>query len=207
MSMWPWISLDRDSCLRWNLRTRSSQCQNNPVLVPPRKPPDNVKDIYDNHTYDLETRVDICTRMDVVPVEYGTFTQKFHLTMWFFQFITGINSKWDHVIWRSIDMLVCIGLWTKLIIYRVPPDPVIWSCRGFGFLWRSLMLNWILCTNNDFKVYHRKKFNAPSNMKLVTSLMNFECQPCGIFEYLSCSSRPSHMVLSRFWISMAIINA
>ena len=29
-----------------------------------------------------------------------------------------------------------------------------------------------------------KQFNAPSNMKLVTSLMNFECQPCGIFEGL-----------------------
>ena len=32
---------------------------------------------------------------------------------------------------------------------------------------------------------HRKKFNASPNMKLVTSLMNFECQPCGIFEGLS----------------------
>ena len=121
----------------------------------------------------------------MVPVEYGTFAQKFHLTMCFFQFITGINFKWDYVIGRSVALLVWIGLWTKLIIYRVPPYPVIWYCRGFGFLWRLFMLNWMLWTNNDFKVSHRKQANAPSNMKLVTSLMNFECQPCGIFEGLS----------------------
>ena len=53
----------------------SSQCHNNPVLVPSRKPPDPVKDLFDGHIYDLKTRVDIWTRMDVVPVEYGTFDQ------------------------------------------------------------------------------------------------------------------------------------
>ena len=47
------------------------------------------------------------------------------------------------------------------------------------------MLNWMLCTKNDFNVFHRKQVKAPSNMKLVTSLMSFECQPCGIFEGLS----------------------
>ena len=47
------------------------------------------------------------------------------------------------------------------------------------------MLNWMLCTNNEFKVSQRKQVNAPSNMKWVTFLMNFECQPCGIFEGLS----------------------
>ena len=46
------------------------------------------------------------------------------------------------------------------------------------------MLNWMLCTNNDLNVSHRKQVNSPSNMKLVTSLMNFERQPCGIFEGL-----------------------
>ena len=56
------------------MRTSSSQCHNNPVLVPPCKPPGTVKDLYDGQTYDLKTRVDIWTRMDVVPVEYGTFT-------------------------------------------------------------------------------------------------------------------------------------
>ena len=123
--------------------------------------------------------------MDIVPVEYGTFAQIFHLAMWFFQFITGVTLKWDYVIGCSVSLLVWIGLWTKLRIYRVPPDPVRWSCRGFGYLWRALMLNWMIWTNNVFKVSHRKQFNAPSNIKLVTSLMNFECQPCGIFEGLS----------------------
>ena len=73
--------------------TRSSQCHNGPVLVPPRKPPDSVKYLYDGQPYKLKTRVYIWTRMDVDPVEYGTFAQTFHLTMRFFQFITGINFK------------------------------------------------------------------------------------------------------------------
>ena len=47
------------------------------------------------------------------------------------------------------------------------------------------MLNWMLCTNNEFKVSHRKQFNAASNINLVISLMNFECKKCGIFEGLS----------------------
>ena len=144
-----------------------------------------MKDIYDGQIYELKTRVDIWTRTDVVPVEYRTFTQTFHLTMWFFQFITGITSKWDYVIGRSVALLIWIGLCTKLRIYRVPLDPVIWSCRGFGFIWRAFMLNWMLWDKNDFKVSQRKQVNAPSKMKLVTSLINFECQPCGIFEGLS----------------------
>ena len=47
------------------------------------------------------------------------------------------------------------------------------------------MLNWMLRTKNDLTVFNRKQVNAPPNMKLVTSLMNFEFQPSGIFEGLS----------------------
>ena len=47
------------------------------------------------------------------------------------------------------------------------------------------MLNWMLWTKNNFKVSHRKQVKYPSNMKLVTSFMNLECQPCGILEGLS----------------------
>ena len=165
--------------------SREIQGHNNPVLVPPRKPPDPVKDLYDGQTYDLKTRVDIWTRMDVFPVEYGTFSQTLHLTMWLFQFINGITFKWYYVIRRSVSMLVWIGIWTKLIIYRVLPDPVRWSCRGFGFLWRLFMLNWMLCTKNNLKVPHSNQVNDSPNMKMVTSFMNFECQPCDIFEGLS----------------------
>ena len=56
MSMWPWISLERESCWRWSLRTSSSQCRNKPVLVTPRKAPDPVKDLYDGQTYDLKKK-------------------------------------------------------------------------------------------------------------------------------------------------------
>ena len=48
--------------------------------------------------------------MDVVPAEYGPFAQIFHLTMWFFKFITGSNFKWDYVMWRIIALLVWIGI-------------------------------------------------------------------------------------------------
>ena len=185
MSRWPWISLERES--RWIciLRKSSSQCHNNPVLVSPRKPPNHVKDLYGGQTYELKIRVDIWTRMDIVRVEYVTFAQTFHLTMWFSQFITGINFKWDYVTMRSVALLVWIGIWTKLRICRVPPDPVRWSCRSFGLLWRAYVLNWMPWNKNDFKVSHRNQINAPSNMKLVKSLIGFECQPCGIFEGLS----------------------
>ena len=121
----------------------------------------------------------------MVPVEYGIFAHTFHLTMWFSQFITGISFKWDYVIGRSVALLIWIGLWAKLKIYRVPPYPVRWSCRGIGFLWRSFMLNWMLWTKNDLKVPHRNHVNVSLNMNLVTSLINFECQPCGMFEGLS----------------------
>ena len=87
--------------------------------------------------------------------------------------------------WHIIALLVWIGLWTKLIIHRLPPDPVRWSCQCFGFLWQAFILNWMLWTKNYLKAYHRKQVNAPSNMKLVTSLMHFECHPSGILEGLS----------------------
>ena len=87
--------------------------------------------------------------------------------------------------WHIIVLLVWIGLWTKLRIYKVPPDPVRWSCRGFGSLWQAFMLIWMLWSKNDLKVFHRKQVNDPSNMKLTTHLMNLECHPCGIFEGFS----------------------
>ena len=47
------------------------------------------------------------------------------------------------------------------------------------------MLNWMLWTKNDLNISHRNQVNALPNMKLVTLFMNFECQPCRIFEGLS----------------------
>ena len=56
-----------------------------------------MKDLYDNQTDDLKTRVDILMSIDVIPVEYGTFSQQIHLMMWFFHFVTGIGFKWNCV--------------------------------------------------------------------------------------------------------------
>ena len=56
--------------------------------------------------------------MDVVPVEYGTFAHRFHLTMLFFQFITGITFKWEYLFGRSVVLLVWIGIWNKLKIHK-----------------------------------------------------------------------------------------
>ena len=47
------------------------------------------------------------------------------------------------------------------------------------------MLNWMLWTFNDLKIYPTKQVNAASNMQFATFLLNFECHPYGIFEGLS----------------------
>ena len=119
MLVWPCISIERDSYWSWIPRTSSSQCSINPVLVPPSKPPDTLKDIYDGLINYLKTRVDIRTRMYVVPVEHGNFSQTFQFKMWFFEFITCINFKWDYMLRRIITLLVWICHRTKLRIYKV----------------------------------------------------------------------------------------
>ena len=134
MSVWTWILVERERSWSLSLQTSSRQCHVNPVLVYIHKPPDPVVDIYEGHTYDLKTVVDIQTRTDVVPVDYLNFSQTFHLMKYLFQFITGINSRWDCVMWRIVALLAWIGILTRLSIYRVPIDPVRWSCEGFGYL-------------------------------------------------------------------------
>ena len=61
-------------------------------------------DIYGIKIYDLKTRVDVLTRMDVVTVEYGIFYQTFQLKMWFFKCITGIIFRWDYVMWWIVAL-------------------------------------------------------------------------------------------------------
>ena len=43
----------------------------------------------------------------------------------------------------------------------------------------------MLWTKNDLHIFHRKHVNVSPNKELVISMINFECQPCGIFEGLS----------------------
>ena len=195
MSMWTWISIERESCWRWRLRISSSQCHNNQVFVPPRKPPKSVKDLYDSHTYDLKTRVDIWTRMDIMSLQYEILGQTFHLTMWFFQFIHGITFKWDYVIWFSIVLLVWIGLWKKIdnLLSSSRPSQMVLS--KFGYLWQVFMLNWILWTKNYFKVYHRKQVKSPSNMKFVTSLMNLNVNHVGYLKVCHTIKKMKSLIL------------
>ena len=67
------------------------------------------------------------------------------------------------------------------------------------------MLNWILCTNNDLKIFHRKQVNDSPNMKLVTSLMYFECLPCGIFEGLSHHQEYETIATTNFAVSVGLV--
>ena len=155
--VWPWISLEREISKIWILRTRSSQCHSNPVLFPLIKPPNHVMYLYDGHTYDPRTEVYIWMRMDMVPVEYGKFPQMFHLMMWFFQFNTRIYFWWEYVIWCIFDLLVCISLCTKLRIYRVPLEPLKWSCQGFRYIRKSFIMMWMLMSKRYTRIYHRRK--------------------------------------------------
>ena len=66
----------------------------------------------------------------MVLAEYEKKPQKFYLKMRFFCSITGTNFRWNSVLWRIFALLVWIGLWKKLKIYIVPPDPSKWYCRG-----------------------------------------------------------------------------
>ena len=67
-------------------------------------------------------------------------------------------------------------------------------------------MSWMIWSNNDLKVYHMKKFNAPSNMKLSTYLMNFECQPCEIFEYFSYHQEDEAIYPTRFAATVVLGN-
>ena len=48
-------------------------------------------------------------------------------------------------------------------------------------------MTWMLMPNKYIGVYHRKQLSTPSYSLLATSLMDFECHPCGIFEGLEQS--------------------
>ena len=183
MLVWPWLFLDGVSSCIWITRTSSSQFHYNLVLDLPRKPYDPVMDIYDSQTCGLKTRVEILMTIHVVQLEYGIFAQKFHLKMWFFQLINGITLVWDYVMWHIVDLLVYIRLWTKLSIYRVPPDPVKCSFQGFSYLWWTFIMIWML-TSKNLSLSCRNQCYAPSDARIAASLMDFECQTCGFFECL-----------------------
>ena len=63
------------------LRNRSIPIHSNPVFVNTCTPPSPMMYCDDGHILVLKIRVYIWKRMDVVTVEYGIFSRKFHLTM------------------------------------------------------------------------------------------------------------------------------
>ena len=55
----------------------------------------------------------------------------------------------------------------------------------FWISMEKFTMSWMILSKNNLRVSHRKQINDPSDVRLATSLMNFEFQPCGIFEGLS----------------------
>ena len=49
------------------------------------------------------------------------------------------------------------------------------------------MMIWMLLSSKDISTSHRNTVNYPSDVRFVTSLMKFQCRPCGIFEGLEIS--------------------
>ena len=111
-------------------------------------------------------------RMDVVPVDYGISSQIFHLTMWSFQFITGVNFMWYYVLFWFLVLLVCVVICIKLRIYGLPLDTVKCYCLGCGYIWQAFIMMWMLISNKYLSVSHRKQFYALSDVSLVASLMD-----------------------------------
>ena len=91
----------------------------------------------------------------MVPEKYIIFARTFQLKMWFFWFITAIELWFNYVLWKIVSLLIWIHLWTKLNIYRVTPDPVIWSCLGFGSLLQAFMMMWMLLSKKYVSISYR----------------------------------------------------
>ena len=154
MLVWHYIMFERYSSWSWSLRTSSIQYHSNPVLVPPHKPPYLVVDLYDGQIYELKTRVNIWTSMDVITVDYGIFYQMFCLKMWSFQFIPRIDFRWYYVLLYIVALLVWSGLWTKLRIYMVPPDQGNWCCKGFVSLCQEFVIMCMILFKKDIIIFY-----------------------------------------------------
>ena len=119
--------------------------------------------IYYSQTCGMIKRLDIWKSMDVVPVEYGIIYHTFNLAMCLFNFINGINFRWDYFLWRVVDTMVWVGILNTLRIYRVPPDPVKWSCRDSIYLCQAFRTMWMLPYNKYINMSHRYIWELPGN--------------------------------------------
>ena len=76
--------------------------------------------------------------------------------MWLSKFINGIASMWDCVLWCIVSLLVWIGIWKKMKMYRVPPYPIKWYCQGFGYICISFMMIYIPIPKKGLNLSCRK---------------------------------------------------
>ena len=70
--------------------------------------------IYYGQTFDPKTRVGIWMSMDVVPVEYISLAQMFHLLIWSFRSVTEITLRWNGLKCYIVALVLSIGLWDLL---------------------------------------------------------------------------------------------
>ena len=82
------------------------------ILVPSKKPPDTMMDLYSGHPFDLKTRVGICMHMYVVPVNYRTLAHMFHFIICPFPSVTGNTLRCNSVKGYIFDLFIRIYIWT-----------------------------------------------------------------------------------------------
>ena len=64
----------------------------------------------------------------------------------------------------------------------MPLDPLNQHFKNFGFMWRAFMMMWMLLPKKYLSVSHRNNYYSLSNLRLTESLIDIECQTCGILE-------------------------
>ena len=77
------ISLEREISWINIISANSSQFHSNPIFVTPHKTPNTIMDLYDGWEFDLKSRINIWTRMDVFPIKYVTLAHIFQSIMRF----------------------------------------------------------------------------------------------------------------------------
>ena len=84
-----------------------------------------------------------------------------YFTMWLSHFINAIDFRWYYVLWCIFSLLVWIGIWKKMMMFRVPTYPINWYCRDFGYIHIPFMMIYILIPKKGLSLSLRKKYYAP----------------------------------------------
>ena len=98
------------------------------------------------------------------------------LPVCFWNFIPVLLCAMDYCLSYSVDWYL------KMRFYWVPPGPFNRYCQGFGFLWKSFVVTWVLISQKDARSSHINQCYVPSDGRLVASLINIELHTCVIVE-------------------------